>query len=396
MKGKTGLIPTVFLAMIVAATGACAPTDTNAETESTGSPQTTLPSAGVPRAFTMEGPVIGLAVRGNGLWTTTPAGVVRWDLEDGSHRTYTVQDGLAGNDVREIVVDSQGNVWVTAYLSGVSRFDGRKWESFSVKNGLCSDDTISLAADNKGGVWVSAYWGVSHFDGEKWSSYSDVGPDAIVVGGPNPMKDCQDLTLVEGKLSAADEIFVDSGGDVWFSSRTGGVTRYDGKEWRSFTSKDGLGEGGITAIFEDKDGVVWLAGWTGITSFAGTTFNFYSIPYYQSVIPRPIVQDVLQDAQGNLWVAAYGAGVVEFDGKGWTSYSVQHGLPSVNAKALFLDKEGYPGVITDKGVSRFDGSTWRPMTAADGLPQGNVRLVIEDENGNLWFASDKGVSCYGK
>ena len=80
---------------------------------------------------------------------------------------------------------------MTAYLSGVSRFDGRKWESFSVKNGLCSDDTISLAADNKGGVWVSAYWGVSHFAGEKWSSYSDVGPDAIVVGGPNPMKDCQ-------------------------------------------------------------------------------------------------------------------------------------------------------------------------------------------------------------
>jgi ligand-binding sensor domain-containing protein len=117
---------------------------------------------------------------------------------------------LGSDKVREIIRDSQGNIWVTCYVSGVSRFNGNNWESFSVKNGLCSDDTIALAADKRGGVWVSAYWGVSYFDGQQWSSYSNVDPNGLVVGGSNPMKDWQNLTFVDAELGAADVIFVDS------------------------------------------------------------------------------------------------------------------------------------------------------------------------------------------
>jgi hypothetical protein len=36
------------------------------------------------------------------------------------------------------------------------------------------------------------------------------------------------------------------------------VTLYDGKEWRLFATEDGLGKGGISTIFEDKDGNVWF------------------------------------------------------------------------------------------------------------------------------------------
>ncbi len=147
---------------------------------------------------------------------------------------------------------------MTFYVNGVSRFNGDKWDSFSVKNGLCSDDTITLAADKKGGVWVSAYWGVSYYDGKQWSSYSNVSPEEPAIGGPNPMKDCQYMTLVDAELSAVDVIFVDSLGNVWFSTRSRGITRFYGKEWQTFTEKDGLAKGGIYTLFEDKDGIVWF------------------------------------------------------------------------------------------------------------------------------------------
>ncbi|MDD5537392.1 MAG: hypothetical protein PHF12_00320 [Candidatus Omnitrophica bacterium] len=358
----------------------------------------TGPSASSPsnKSFTTEDAVLGLVATANELWATTSSGVIRWDLENGSQRKYTMQDGLASDNARKIIRDSRGSIWVTCYVSGVSRFDGNKWDSFTVKNGLCSNETITLAADKSGGVWVSAYWGVSCFDGQQWSSYSNVSPDEPAIGGPNPMKDCQNLTLVDGELSAADMIFIDSHGNVWFSSRGRGVTRYDGKDWRLFTSKDGLGTGGINTIFEDKDGVIWFDGSTGISSFDGAKFTFHLIPAYQSVVPRPIAQDILQDNQGNLWLAAYGGGVVRFNGKDWQAFSVQDGLPSVNAQALFLTKDGYPGVITDKGVCRFDGNTWQLMTAADGLPESKVRVVVSDGEGNLWFGAKGKVSYYSK
>jgi ligand-binding sensor domain-containing protein len=348
------------------------------------------------KSFTTGDAILGLVATGNDLWATTSSGVICWNLENGKERKYTTQDGLGSDKTREIIRDSQGNIWVTCYVNGVSRFNGDKWESFTVKNGLCSNETITLAADKKGGVWVSAYWGVSYFDGNQWSSYSNVDPNGLVVGGPNPMKDCQNLTFVDVELAAADVIFVDSRGDVWFSSRGRGVTRYDGKEWRLFTSKDGLGAGGVYTFFEDKNGVIWFDSSTGMISFDGVKFTYISIPAYQSVIPRPIAQDILQDNDGNLWLAAYGGGVAKFDGKDWQAFTVQDGLVSINAQDLFLNKDGYPCVITDKGVSRFDGSAWKIMTAADGLPEGKVRVVVNDDKGNLWFGTEGGVSYYIK
>ena len=104
----------------------------------------------------------------------------------------------------------------------------------------------------------------------------------------------------------------------------------------------------------------------------------------------------MQDNQGNLWLAAYGGGVSRYDGNQWQTFWAQDGLPSDNAQDLFLLKDGYPGVITDKGVCRFDGTTWQPMTAADGLPEGKVRVAVNDTKGNLWFGGEGGVIYYSE
>lgn len=343
-----------------------------------------------------DGNVLDLLVTDNEVWATTSGGVVRWDQDKDNRTQYTEKNGLNSNNVRKIILDSQGNIWVTCHVSGVSRFDGEKWESFTVKNGLCSDQTIAIAADKKGGVWVSAYWGVSHFDGKQWVSYSNISPEEPAIGGPNPMKDCQNLTLVDAELSAADVISVDSRGNVWFSSRGRGITRFDGKEWQTFTDADGLAKGGVNTIFEDRNGVIWFDSYTGITSFDGTQFTHYANSAYQSVIPRPVGQDILQDNQGNLWLAAYGGGVSRYDGNQWQTFWAQDGLPSDNAQDLFLLKDGYPGVITDKGVCRFDGTTWQPMTAADRLPEGKARVAVNDTKGNLWFGGEGGVIYYSE
>ncbi len=339
---------------------------------------------------------LDLLVESNTVWAATSAGVVCWNLGSGDRTQYTEKDGLGSNNVREIIRDSQGNIWVTCHVNGVSRFDGEKWESFNVTNGLCSNDTITLAADEEGGVWVSAYWGVSYYDGRQWYSYSNHDPNETPIGGENPMKDCTNLTMVDAELGAADVIFVDSRGNVWFSSRGRGITRFDGKEWQTFTGADGLDKGGIYVIFEDQDGNIWFDSYTGLTGFDGTRFTGYSVPTFQSIIPRPVGRDILQDNQGNLWLAAYGGGVSRYDGSRWQTFWTQDGLPDDNARDLFLTPDCCPGVITDKGVCRFDGSAWQPMTTADGLPEGQVRLAVNDDEGRLWLAGEGGVSYFSK
>jgi len=41
-----------------------------------------------------------------------------------SVRTFTVNDGLPSNQIRSIVQDGRGYLWVGTYAGGVSTFDG--------------------------------------------------------------------------------------------------------------------------------------------------------------------------------------------------------------------------------------------------------------------------------
>jgi len=347
------------------------------------------PGSNVPAAFSIGDPIWDLLIAGDEMWVGTIGGVVRCDLNNGTIQKYTVRDGLGSNVARTLARDSRGNIWVTGYLAGVSRFDSTKWQNFTVQDGLISNEVITVEADMQGGVWVSAYWGVSYYDGTRWRSFTSVEPDALIVGGENPNN--PDATVLAGvELNAADVIFVDSRGDVWFSTRGNGVNRFDGENWKLFSSVDGMAEGGVNAITEDKDGNLWFGGSKDITRFDGSQFQVFTIKEYESIIPRPQIQDIRQDKQGSIWVAAHGGGISRYDGFSWRVFTPADGLPGINARSIFLDADGNVGVITDKGVSRFIGTDWQTLTTEDGLPDGEIRTVATDDAGNLWFGGAGG------
>jgi ligand-binding sensor domain-containing protein len=358
-------------------------------------PGSTLPLVGTPavvtgkwQTFSNGSDVLDLLVNGNEVWAATTGGVVCWNIQDGTNRKYTTLDGLAGNSVRKIVRDTQGNIWVTGTVDGVSRFDGNQWQTFTTENGLVSNDVITLAADKKGGIWVSAFWGVSYFDGKQWSSYSNIDPDEIVIGGSNPMKDSKNLTFIDMELSAVDVIFIDSRGNTWFSSRSKGTTRYDGINWKAYTEADGLSKGGVSAFFEDKTGSLWVGSASGTVSrMKGDQWEVFTI---SEKIPRAYVQNIAQDSNGDIWVSSYPDVVVRYDGASWRNFTNEDGLPDNKVKLFFKDKNDILCAVTASGLSRYEGGAWRPFTDKEKL-SGTVRSVGKDDKGNLWFGTDSGI-----
>lgn len=71
----------------------------------------------------------------------------------------------------------------------------------------------------------------------------------------------------------------DPDGVMWFGTK-GGVSSYDGKEFKNFTAKDRLRDNWINDIYSDPDGVMWFATgnpWRdgGVSRYDGQTFiNF--------------------------------------------------------------------------------------------------------------------------
>jgi ligand-binding sensor domain-containing protein len=97
----------------------------------------------------------------------------------------------------------------------------------------------------------------------------------------------------------------------------GGICRYDGKTFREFTTKDGLGGSEVWGIYIEKSGIIW------ITARGSTTRYDPSIPISNSkaftvfTVEDGInccVQSMYQDRSGNMWWGT-GQGLYRFDGK---------------------------------------------------------------------------------
>ncbi len=67
--------------------------------------------------------------------------------------SFTENDGLIGNYVRDLLIDKEGLLWI-ATENGLSIYDGSQFKNFDQSNGLPTRKTGALAMDQDGGIFV--------------------------------------------------------------------------------------------------------------------------------------------------------------------------------------------------------------------------------------------------
>ena len=83
---------------------------------------------------------------------------------------------------------------------------------------------------------------------------------------------CQDFNTVNYTVkdglpgSEVFDILQDRDGNLWFATDFG-VCRYDGYEFKTFTTLDGLAENSNVVGFLDREGKPWFSGYTGGLSY---------------------------------------------------------------------------------------------------------------------------------
>jgi ligand-binding sensor domain-containing protein len=107
--------------------------------------------------------VLSIAVdREDDKWFGTwGAGLSRFDGE--KWKTYTTQDGLAGNFIHVVAIDPAGTLWVGTD-GGVSKFDGKTWKTYTTRDGLLNNNVFSIAFDREGHKWFGTWTGLSKLE----------------------------------------------------------------------------------------------------------------------------------------------------------------------------------------------------------------------------------------
>jgi ligand-binding sensor domain-containing protein len=81
---------------------------------------------------------------------------------------------------------------------------------------------------------------------------------------------------------------------------------------KTYTTADGLGHNNVNRIVRDSRGFLWFCTFEGLSRFDGYSFTTYGVDHG---LPSPVINDLLETREGQYWVAT-GAGLCRFNPKG--------------------------------------------------------------------------------
>lgn len=204
-----------------------------------------------------------------------------------------------------------------------------------------------------------------------------------------------DTTLVSQYIRS---IFQDSKGHLWFGTIGEGVVRYDEKTLTYFSHPEGFINSTVYAINEDKNGHLWFGTDQGVYSYDGQVFKNYNQKHGLNHIDISR-KSILVDRKGGLWVGTHG-GLYNYnpsaDSLGQPCFSLFTLLPPVNVAGLMEDRDGNIWVATsDQGVYRYDGKKVSSFNAKkNGLSSNYAGGLAQDNQGNIWFTMKNGISKF--
>jgi signal transduction histidine kinase/ligand-binding sensor domain-containing protein len=170
--------------------------------------------------------------------------LLRWERKTDRMVPYTTADGLpAHNGPISFAEDSHGNMWFGYYFGGMARYRDGKFRLFTEPDGLPSSQVRDLLSDSLGRLWIATSGrGLFRLDDTNAEK-----PVFTILSTENGLSSNQPLCLTEDRFG---RIYVGTGR---------GINRVDRNDSvKVFTQEDGLPSNYITRCAADKNGNLWF------------------------------------------------------------------------------------------------------------------------------------------
>lgn len=386
-----------------------------------------------------------LQVSENEFWLGSQSnGLLKWNRTTNVIEKHYLHDpknnnSLAGNDVRMIVPDKRGNLWIATHDGGLSKFNvmASEFTNFTSNStpGLPSlpNNTIRCMISDGDDLWLATEnGGLSRMNMETGVLtnflYDKANPNSIINNSIwSVCKDKQGriwagsfakglcvLDILEDKLPIYDQllkddlvnvIFTDSKSRMWIGTEDGLVLK-DKAGSRRFrfdpNNKGSISSNAINVVYEDRDRRIWVGVWDGgINRFVEETETFVRFdhdPNRPEGLSDPNVFDITQSGTtGELLVATFGGlNILKDEKKGVFDkpFIYQHEGDQFHF-TLHEDKEHNLWVGARSGLSIHSLETkevtsvniWDDTTRTSE----QINCIFEDHNGTLWVGSSGGL-----
>jgi signal transduction histidine kinase/ligand-binding sensor domain-containing protein len=310
------------------------------------------------------------------LWLGTSHGLFFFDGI--SFKAYQVNHGseVLSRAISVVAALPGGGLWIGYEQGGASFLLNDELVTYSEADGLAPGTVRAFAKDRKGSIWAATQYGLVRLRGSHWQN---VGAHWAYPS------------------EYPDNVFVDSRGTVWTSTRDGLSFLREGEEQSHLVARERLQN---VDFSESPDGTLWLASTVGsvraITTHDGSyTSTGLSLPFRS--------EGIHIDHDGALWITTVDRGVFRIadpEVKGYSAqsakaaeqFAARDGLTSNFSFDVVQGREGEIWVVTAKGLDQFRKVPFSPITL---LPRSTYVSIAANSAGDLMIASNHFSQVHG-
>ena len=296
-------------------------------------------------------------------------------------------DGLSQNTVNDVFQDRYGFIWM-ATESGLNRYDGTAFVHYQRDHNnpqsLPADFVWDIAEDRSGDLWLATRGSGLVRMQRSSKTFSSV-------------LDITDPRFADSRNGRS--LLIDAHGDIWLGTRSAGVLQFspdgDFKQWYR-----GDGEqqpGGVYDLLERPDGRLLLATDRGLWQLDPGSGGMRQMPS----LPHP-ASSVYVDRAGHLWVGYFDHGLERVSSDATQRKHYQHepsnpkSLSDNRVRDILQDDNGNLWVASQNGLNlhypQDAGFLHYRHDPADPFSLADDRLMTLalDESGLLWIGTRVG------
>jgi len=320
------------------------------------------------------------------LWIATEEGA--YYFENNFFNKISTIDGLSRDHVRAITATDDGRIWLATVTGGIDIYYKTSISRFSKSDQLEEGLGINtISTDQLGRIWIGMVnEGVYCYD-------PDTGSDFWLRERTTAGLESDNI-----KITLSDRW-----GNYWLGTSGGGLTRYaeSTRQFTQYTEADGLADKEVYAISQDSSGKLWLATSRGVSTFDGKKFNNFS---QQRNFADLKCRAILVDQKNRIWIGTEGEGLKLYDGNSYRQFQPWDGIQGNLIQDIVEDSLGNIWVaMMDAGIARLaiddrdsSGTTYRitRFTRKNGLPVNAIYDLHLDRWQRLWYATRGGGIGY--
>jgi ligand-binding sensor domain-containing protein len=376
------------------------------------------------------------------------------------YKQYTASQGLPSSTVYRTMMDSKGYIWAST-SAGLARFDSHEFMNFDPANKMPDYEIFDIAEDKKGRTWFTTLRGITGYIENntcyEYTSIPELNKYKIVQFYFDPNGDIWFFTDTEKIFHTRNNKIIqsyntdipnracgmtqDNRGFYWICNQDNNyiwqVTPHGLKKIilsnnsythafvrKPYLLKDGriaitgneelylfntekqqtvtfngngiLKDQVLISVMEDDYNVLWVSTLNGIYLFepSGTSYTFR-----KKILNNIKTSTVVQDFEGNYWVATLGEGLIYFPYHPLYTYSIQQVAGGNHFFVIDQTSDGKVLTATDKGeIFSLQAEKLQLIknTYSSVLGRNRILKTLHHSNGSLWLGGDNGISIYDK